>query len=761
MTCTNAVKIVQEQITLLNLEGLSKSSDYNYPVLETVQVSPEPRKLSIIEPPHHVEFTNDTGTILEIFTEEILTNEEPRSKSLDWLLVDNSPVTKLPGLRRVLGNNSLEFLPFPAERFRHDVHTATYRCRLRLRSHFAILSKNIHLHVPDEYVMSGNTAILRCLVPSHYSERVASTDWFTDDDIGVLPYLGPNYERLDDGSLYISSVSPDDRYTAFRCRIRDRISGNTYSSKHLVRPRLVVEVRSRRVPVGHDVRLPCAAHAWPVPTYRWFREHRDELIPIEKSEMWPRVQVLGGLLSIRGVGTEDGGRFVCWFNNSAGSESVHFTLITAGYPIEVVYWIHDGKSVKDTERIRISEDRLRLHIKNIQINDQGIYQCFASNTRDQAYGISELLIDVSDSSRLVGNRSRRTPYARSTHIHDADWNFTGNRESKPELVYWFSEQTLQPGPSVSLKCVAMGHPPPQFSWLLDGFPIPSNSRFVVGQHVTLQDDVVSHLNISRVTEQDGGEYACVASNTAGKASHAARVNVYGLPYIREMSKVTAVAGSDLNIKCPVAGYPIETITWERDGQTLPLNRRQKVFPNGTLIVEQTQRSEDAGTYTCQATNRQRHVARREVEVQILVQPKILPIQPLTNLLREGMRAAISCQILEGDLPIAFRWEKNGQPVTSSPYAPSGIMTRRMDEYSASLVIEHITSLHSGNYTCIASNVAGSERFTVPLTVNVPPRWRLEPGDMAVAAGQDVILQCQADGYPKPTITWKKAVGKTY
>lgn len=32
-------------------------------------------------------------------------------------------------------------------------------------------------------------------------------------------------------------------------------------------------------------------------------------------------------------------------------------------------------------------------------------------------------------------------------------------DASPELVYWFSEQTLQPGPTVSLKCVATGNPP--------------------------------------------------------------------------------------------------------------------------------------------------------------------------------------------------------------------------------------------------------------------------------------------------------------
>ncbi|XP_063540746.1 cell adhesion molecule Dscam2 [Cydia strobilella] len=728
--------------------------------------------------------------------------------TLDWLLVDNTPATPLAGLRHVLANGSLVFPPFPASRYRRDVHAASYRCRLRIADN-AVLSRTIHVHavlstpwevrVPDEYVMAGNAAMLRCIVPPHCADRVSSTDWLGEDGVSVFQYLEPRYQRLDDGSLYISAVRAGSR-DAFRCRVRDRVTGTAYTSQFFghvivtepkggVRPRIGPEPRNRRVQAGQDVRLPCAAHAWPVPTYRWFREHREQLTPIEQTPLWSRAHLQGGLLSVRGVRREDAGRLVCWLNNTAGGESVHFSLAVTepisvrikpealrtkinsdvifeckvtGHPIEKQYWVHNAKAVKPNERIRLSDDGLRIHIKGTQKEDQGVYQCFASNSRDQAYGVAEYLIDVSERPRATAtaNRSRRAPYARSAQSHDVDWNFTGTRELKPELVYWFSEQTLQPGPSVSLKCVAMGHPPPQFTWLLDGFPIPTNSRFVVGQHVTLQDDVVSHLNVSRVTEQDGGEYACVATNSAGKAVHAARVNVYGLPFIREMPKVTAVAGSDLVIKCPVAGYPIESITWERDGQTLPLNRRQRVFPNGTLIVEQTQRGDDAGTYTCQAANRQRHAARREVEVQILVQPKILPIQPLTNLLREGMRAAISCQILEGDLPIAFRWEKNGQPVTSSPYAPSGIITRRMDEYSASLVIEHITSLHSGNYTCIASNVAGSERFTVPLTVNVPPRWRLEPNDVAVAAGQDVTLQCQAEGYPKPIITWKKAVGNT-
>lgn len=157
-----------------------------------------------------------------------------------------------------------------------------------------------------------------------------------------------------------------------------------------------------------------------------------------------------------------------------------------------------------------------------------------------------------------------------------------------------------------------------------------------------------------------------------------------------------------------------------------------------------------------AQNKQNQIYRRNVEIQVLVPPRIMPIQAMTNLLREGMRAAISCQILEGDLPVSFRWERNNKQILGT----GNELIRRLDEYSTSLVIEKISSDYSGNYTCTASNVAGSEKFTVPLTVNVPPKWITEPKDSNVQAGQDVMLNCQAEGFPLPTTTWKKAVGNT-
>ena len=61
---------------------------------------------------------------------------------------------------------------------------------------------------------------------------------------------------------------------------------------------------------------------------------------------------------------------------------------------------------------------------------------------------------------------------------------------------------------------------------------------------------------------------------------------------------------------------------------------------------------------------------------------------------------------------------------------------------------------SSNYTNIVN-------FLIPnlLICLVPPRWTVEPTDKQFAQGSDAKVDCKADGFPKPQISWKKAAGK--
>lgn len=81
--------------------------------------------------------------------------------------------------------------------------------------------------------------------------------------------------------------------------------------------------------------------------------------------------------------------------------------------------------------------------------------------------------------------------------------------SGPTFLDKFTDQTLEPGPSVSLRCIASGHPLPQVTWLVNGQPVPDHTRFRTGDYVTRDLVVVSYVNISSVTAQDGGIYVSI------------------------------------------------------------------------------------------------------------------------------------------------------------------------------------------------------------------------------------------------------------
>lgn len=59
------------------------------------------------------------------------------------------------------------------------------------------------------------------------------------------------------------------------------------------------------------------------------------------------------------------------------------------------------------------------------------------------------------------------------------------------------------------------------------------------------------------------------------------------------------------------------MSFATDNRALPINRKQKVFPNGTLIIENVERNSDQATYTCVAKNAEGYSARGALEVQVM------------------------------------------------------------------------------------------------------------------------------------------------
>nr|CAD7589389.1 unnamed protein product [Timema genevievae] len=804
------------------------------------------------EPPARIDFANDTGARVDCSA-----GGSP-PPNISWQLGDGKSVVGIPQTTELLSNGSLLFLPFRPSGYRHDVHAATYRC-VAANSVGRILSRDVRVRAVvlqyyevqvyyNKNVVRGNTAVLKCTIPSFVREYITVTSWVQDSSFNIYPSTKGDgkYHMLPSGELLIRRVDESDKYRSYQCRAVNRLTGASLLSVGTARfsvtdsrvvstPRPIDKQVSIHARKDQTVVLPCFAEGNPPPTYKWFRQDRHQLRVITETD--DRMFVVGECLAILHVDEGDAGRWVCVANNTAGVERIDLTLqVTSSISIMIQpsgqltvdvggraemqcivtgslvhtsspTWLKDGHVIGP-----VGTSLERLILENVQRDDAGMYQCIIRGEDDSAQSSVQLQLGA----------------------------------AHPQLLYKFINQTLQPGPPVSIKCIATGNPTPHIIWHLDGFPLPQNERFVIGQYVTLHGDVISHVNISNVQVEDGGIYQCTASNRVGEISHSADMRVYGLPFIRPMPNISAVAGEPLYIACPVAGYPIELIIWEKDSHRLPTNRRQHVFPNGTLLLENVQKDADRGEYRCRASNNQGQSASQMLPLNVIVPPRIAPFSFQTDL-HLGDRAGVQCFVTKGDLPLKIEWHKDGAPIeadvevrqlgehisslsieTLRPHHAGiykcqasnsaaqdshssrllvnvpprigpftfgelieGVRTQvqcviqagdppltlkwlkddeilplelgiqvTQDAYSSTLAIPRVSRMHAGNYTCIAGNPAAkTASVTAQLVVSVPPRWVAEPRDHKVSRDETVMFHCQAEGFPNPTLIWRKIIGR--
>ncbi|GCB67129.1 hypothetical protein scyTo_0010207 [Scyliorhinus torazame] len=247
--------------------------------------------------------------------------------------------------------------------------------------------------------------------------------------------------------------------------------------------------------------------------------------------------------------------------------------------------------------------------------------------------------------------------------------------------------------------------------------IPFTLRLVrngtrIGPDRLFLETVDTTWQIPSVSAADEGFYDCVAiSNSGTGITRTFLVVTEPPPTVETPQNVTAFPGDQVVLTCQVLGSVRFNITWMQDGTEIQ-DDNEHVTPlsNSSLAIWNVQ-SENAGRYECVAVNTQ------------------------------GSSRASVWVFVHGDLEM-----------TLVPFA-------EVDPVDGTLEIKEVQETDAGEYTCVASNEAGTSSAMVMLDVGSAPRFSETPSDVSVTIGQNVTLPCSAVGDPAPQVTWQRIDGR--
>ncbi|XP_037653920.1 hemicentin-2 [Choloepus didactylus] len=578
----------------------------------------------------------------------------------------------------------------------------------------------------------GKSAFLTCRATGRPPPTVT---WHRGDGQPLAPGRGSRTGQLDSGVLFFESVVPEDQ-ASYICEARN-VFGNIQAEARLlvtghVPPQIASSASVARVLEGQPVSLPCVILAGrPFPERHWLKASQP-LPPGSRHSTRA-----DGSLHLDQVLQEDAGRYSCVVTNLAGSQRRDVELfvqvppriqptathhvanegvlaslpcIAWGVPAPTITWTKDTNTLSPGgPHHDVSKDGTLL-IAQPSARDAGAYVCTATNT--VGFSSQEMQLSVNTKPRIEVNGSR-----------DADGPLT---------------VTTKAGNEVTLDCEAQGSPPPVVTWTKDAHPVPP----VAERHSLLQS---GSLRLTQAQVSDSGRYECTASNPAGSASRRYILGVQAPPQVQPGPRLLKVlAGEALDLNCVAEGNPEPTLSWSKDGAAL-----QGGGPEGSVHFAAI-RASDAGTYLCEASN-SAGVDAWELELRVL-EPPHWGADETSGLLERvaGENASLPCPARGTPKP-QVTWQKGPslEPLRGRPNVTV------LDE--GSLFLTSVSPTDSGEYECQATNEAGSTSRKAKLVVYVPPSIREEGrrANVSGMAGQSLMLECDANGFPAPEIVWLK------
>ncbi|XP_058647114.1 neurofascin homolog (chicken) a isoform X13 [Onychostoma macrolepis] len=500
-----------------------------------------------------------------------------------------------------------------------------------------------------------------------------------------------------------------------------------------------------------NIIIECEAKGTPVPTFLWRRN--GKFFNVGKD---PRVTMRSrsGTLEIRSSGKPEDyeGEYQCFASNDFGTAISNKILLRVSksplWPKEVLepVVVREGESLvlpcnpppglpppetfwMDSSIMPIIQD------KRVSMGLNG--DLFFSNVLAK-----DANTDYSCNARFEFTHTiqQKNPYTlkvlTTRNVPETQPTFLSPKGLSSSKIVLRGEQLL-------LECIAAGVPSPNINWNKKGAELPSKKVKI--------ENFGKTLRLLNVSEEDSGDYVCMASNKMGSIRHSVEVQVKAAPYwLDKPTNLVLAPDENGRLVCRARGNPKPTVQWLVNGEpiesSLPNPNRQVL---GDTILFHSVQIGSSAVYQCNASNEHGYLLANAFVNILDMAPRMLgPKNQLIKVI-ENNRTFLDCPFFGSPLPL-LRWFKNG--------LGSGLDGGHYKlYYNGTLEIKQARPEDQGTYTCVASNILGKMENQVRLEVKEPTRIVRAPEHVTQAKGTTVRFDCRVKHDPSlpVTVTWLK------
>lgn len=395
---------------------------------------------------------------------------------------------------------------------------------------------------------------------------------------------------------------------------------------------------------------------------------------------------------------------------------------------------NDPKYISNTTHkpkiVRTDKNTGTIVITELQESDDGIYQCVVRNP----FGVS---------------KSKKFHFLKATKR-------TFNDPSKTKRYSVVAADNLK------MVCNPPKNNPPGIIRWVQYYDEGIGKKYVELNDRISQDQEgnLYFANVQKSDENDGEMYTCeiqirelnmyiegafsyIEVNDEGPAQVQSGVELVH----HSEDDVVGLKGKSVTFQCIFTGNPTPYIVWARKTGG-KLDKKRMITRNQKLTIKNVQ-YEDTGTYECSGKNSVTKTAiKHSFKLEVESKPEWVA-EPKKVDAGVEEQAAFECSA-EGRPPPQIQWFINGEPIENV-----NVDSRRVLN-EGQLRFMKLTRDDAKVIQCNASNPHGYLWADVALSIMAyKPEIKERFDEIKVSEGKSVILPCEVDGKPTPTIFWKR------